>query len=507
MEGDTKKFFGVAAAFALGAITMGLISKYMSSSSAPAVEEETIKPEQAKEKKVTFGPEVLQHEELKDIINLAMKETLEKMMNKNEIKNEKMRPILKHANEPKARRRYSENEEPIYKICFTGGPCAGKTTALSSLISNVAQLGFRPFLVPEAATTLMKAGFLIDNAQFTEMEAIQFQSSLMRLQIFLEDITLEYAAATSNKPVVIFCDRGLMDGKAYVSEKVWQAILDEMGWNEIYLRDSRYDAVIHMVTAADGAEKYYDLDTNEARYEDLEKARVVDQSLQKHWSGHSQLCLIDNNCPSFDEKIKKAERTVLNLLGIPQTTIFNCKYLIYPYKKSSIHVPYEEFEVEEYFLTTNPNQQAKLIKKGTMSAFTYTLETKDFTEDQVITRRRQITAREFLHYYQDKLDHSKVMLVKKRMSFMYRNQHFIIDTFKNIDGKPSLLRIETEVKSEDIEKPVFLKYFREVTDEEEYSTYNMADKSYKLPEKDAEALRVHKLSHKDEEVDEAIDSK
>lgn len=72
------------------------------------------------------------------------------------------------------------------------------------LLSQVSQLGFRPFLVPEAATTLMKAGFLIDNAQFTEMEAIQFQSSLMRLQIFLEDITLEYAAATSNKPVVIF---------------------------------------------------------------------------------------------------------------------------------------------------------------------------------------------------------------------------------------------------------------------------------------------------------------
>lgn len=279
-----------------------------------------------------------------------------------------------------------------------------------------------------------------------------------------------------------------MDGKAYVSENVWQAILDEYGWNEIYLRDSRYDAVIHMVTAADGAEKFYDLDTNEARYEDIEKAVEVDKKLQKNWSGHSQLCLIDNNVPSFDEKTKKAERTVLNLLGIPQTTIFNCKYLIYPYKKSSITVPIEEFDVEEYFLTCAENQQAKLIKKGTLMAFNYTLETKDSVEGQIITRRRQITAREFLHYFQERLDSSKAVLNKKRISFMYENQHFIIDTFENVDHKPSLLRIETEVKSELIKKPGFLKYYREVTDEDEYSNYTMAYKNYKLPVKDAEEL-------------------
>jgi hypothetical protein len=239
------------------------------------------------------------------------------------------------------------------------------------------------------------------------MEAIQFQSSLMRLQMFLEDITLEYAAATSNKPVVIFCDRGLMDGKAYVNPKVWQAILDERGWNEVYLRDARYDAVIHMVTAADGAEKYYDLDTNEARYEDITKAVEVDKLIQKNWSGHSQLCLIDNQVSSFDEKINKVERMVLNFLGIPQTTIFNCKYLIYPFDKSKIDVPYESFDVQEFFLRGNKNQQLKMIKKGNYSAFTYNLETKDFTEDQVITRRRQLTSREFLQYYQERIDTTK----------------------------------------------------------------------------------------------------
>jgi len=31
-----------------------------------------------------------------------------------------------------------------------------------------------------------------------------------------------------------------------------------MGWNEAMIRDERYEAVIHMVTAAHGAEEYYD---------------------------------------------------------------------------------------------------------------------------------------------------------------------------------------------------------------------------------------------------------
>ncbi len=39
-----------------------------------------------------------------------------------------------------------------------------------------------------------------------------------------------------------------------------------MGFNGVQLRDNRYDAVIHLVTAANGAENHYNLN-NAARYE------------------------------------------------------------------------------------------------------------------------------------------------------------------------------------------------------------------------------------------------
>lgn len=40
-------------------------------------------------------------------------------------------------------------------IVLTGGPCAGKTTALSYLYDHITTLGWRVILVPEAATLVL----------------------------------------------------------------------------------------------------------------------------------------------------------------------------------------------------------------------------------------------------------------------------------------------------------------------------------------------------------------
>jgi thymidylate kinase len=452
-------------------------------------QKELSSPSKESKRKVKFDPEVLQQEEMKEIISMTIRETLQNL-ERSSLKDNAGATGNKRMDQ-KMRRRYSENDEPIYKVCFSGGPCAGKTTALTVITSTCEQLGFRTFIVPESATILMKAGFLINNTQFSEMQEIQFQSCLMRLQIFLEDLVLEYAAATSDKPVVVFCDRGLMDGKAYVSQKVWQAILDEMGWNEVYLRDSRYDAVVVMITAANGAEQYYDHNTNEARYEDLEAAKKVDESIQKNWSGHSQLYIIDNNIDSFEAKIEKTKRTVMNLLGAGSSTIFNRKFLLYSFKKDDVKVPSESFEVVEFYLQPVEGQQSKIIQKGNFQSYAYTLETKITKNEQVITRRKQITSREFI--FPRKFDNTKLNLEKSSVSFMYKNQHFIIDTFVNVHGRPSLLRIETEQTSDLIEKPEFLNYYRDVTDEEAYATQYMANKDYKMPVKDYEELLKHNV--------------
>ena len=73
-----------------------------------------------------------------------------------------------------------------------------------------------------------------------------------------------------------------MDSLAFTTDNIWQAILDETGWNTIQLRDRRYEAVIHLVTAADGAREFY----KASNHESVEKAIEKDEKLINAWVGH-----------------------------------------------------------------------------------------------------------------------------------------------------------------------------------------------------------------------------
>ncbi len=119
-----------------------------------------------------------------------------------------------------------------------------------------------------------------------------------------------------------------MDGSAYVDKDQWQGLLDELGVTTIQLRDQRYDAVIHLVTAADGAENFYDSATNEARYESPEEAKEKDMRIREAYLSHPKWFLIDNNCTNFDEKMLNAKMAVHSVLSAPIGEHFDAKYLI-----------------------------------------------------------------------------------------------------------------------------------------------------------------------------------
>ena len=66
---------------------------------------------------------------------------------------------------------------------------------------------------------------------------------------------------------VLLCDRGTMDGAAYIPATVWNKLMERHGSDTLTLRDTRYNAVFHLVTAADGAVEFYGSKTNEIRSE------------------------------------------------------------------------------------------------------------------------------------------------------------------------------------------------------------------------------------------------
>ncbi len=128
------------------------------------------------------------------------------------------------------RKMQDKGEIFLHRICITGGPCAGKTTALAMIQSDQIQLGYFTLMVPEAATILMKGGAMIVSSSFTKVQGLQFQKALLRLQIALESVFYEIGLMIGeDKEVTLLIDRGLMDGSAYVDKQQWKALMDEMG--------------------------------------------------------------------------------------------------------------------------------------------------------------------------------------------------------------------------------------------------------------------------------------
>ena len=119
------------------------------------------------------------------------------------------------------------------------------------------------------------------------------------------------------KDTIVVADRGCMDARAYVSSDIWQAILDQMDWNPVNLSHHRYEAVIHMVSAADGAEDFYTSENNAARYETVQEAKELDHKLQSCYVGHPRHIIIKNYLgESFDYKINRVIEEITQVLDL-----------------------------------------------------------------------------------------------------------------------------------------------------------------------------------------------
>lgn len=64
----------------------------------------------------------------------------------------------------------------------------------------------------------------------------------------------------------------------------------------------------------------------------------------------------------------------------------------------------------------------------------------------------------------------------------------MVETFCNVDGAPSLLRIETTKEGTQIKIPPFVKVLRDVTEDSHYASSSMARVGYKMPEVDKKSI-------------------
>ena len=363
-----------------------------------------------------------------------------------------------------------KKEKKIYKIAITGGPCSGKSTALSYLQEILAQKGYAPLIVSESASELILGGISYKTIDTNQ----NFESYIMKLQIQKEKVYEEAAKhlANANK-VVILCDRGIMDCKAYSTDLQFKQSLDSMKLNEISLRDS-YDAVFHLVTAAIGAEKFYTLQNNKARFESPELAIEKDRATLKAWMGHPHLRVIDNST-DFAGKMHRLKSEILNVIGEEGNFEIERKFLIeYPNIKQLEKMENcQKVDIIQTYLLSNDGQEIRIRQRGQNGNFTYYKTTKqNISKMKRLETEKRISKDEYINLLLN-ADTNKRQIVKTRYCLMHQNQYFEIDIYP-FWNKFAIMEIELRDENQKIHFPKQIKIIKEVTGDENYTNYAIA---------------------------------
>ncbi len=192
---------------------------------------------------------------------------------------------------------------PIF-IVLTGGPGGGKTTLINELRADPAWQK-HILALPEATSVVGQLGI----APWQRL----FERLMVEMRCALED-TLARVLEPGDRRIIL-CHRGTLDSLAFWLEHGWTE--DEFYSYTCTTRDEhyrRYAAVIHLVTAADGAIAHYARWPQAHRPEQPEEAVRLDQRLEHAWGGHLHYRRIGNVGKNWPDKACEAKAIIRTYL-------------------------------------------------------------------------------------------------------------------------------------------------------------------------------------------------
>ena len=358
----------------------------------------------------------------------------------------------------------------ITKIVITGGPSAGKTTGLSWIQNEFTKLGYTVLFVPETATELISGGV----TPWGCGSNLDYQKCQMRLQLEKERLFEQAAKTMKAEKVLIVCDRGTMDNRAYMNELEFSQVLNEVGSDEIQLRDS-YDAVFHMVTAAKGAEKFYTTENNSARTETVEQAAALDDKLIAAWTGHPHLRVIDNST-NFEDKLKRLIAEIRSFLGEPEPMEIERKFLIeYPDIKWLESLPNcRKVDIIQTYLVSGNGDELRVRQRGENGSYICFKTRKRLIDGMKrIELEERLSQEEYMRLLME-ADPTKRPIRKTRYCLTWDNQYFEIDVYPFWKDR-AVAEIELSDENTPIRFPKELKVIREVTDDPTYKNAALAE--------------------------------
>jgi len=357
----------------------------------------------------------------------------------------------------------------ISKIVLTGGPCAGKSTALNWINNYFSKRGYTVLLIPETATELITNGV----APWTCGTSYDYQTFQIRLQKIKEQIFEDAAKTFKSDKILIVCDRGILDNKAYMKNVEFKRVLKEFGTNEIKERDS-YDAVFHLVSAAKGKEKVYTLANNAARTESIEQARELDDKIISAWTGHPHFRIIDNST-EFEGKLERLLKEITSFLGEPEPFEIERKFLIYyPNIKELKKMPNcTKVDITQTYLKSNDDTERRIRVRGIDGDYLYYLtEKRKISNLKRVEIERKLSQEEYFSLLME-ADNKLHTIHKTRYCLSENNQYFEIDIYPEWDNQ-AIMEIELSDENDEIIIPSFIEIINEVTNNDNYKNYQMA---------------------------------
>lgn len=362
----------------------------------------------------------------------------------------------------------------IKRIVLTGGPCAGKTTALVRINEHFTKLGFKVFMIPEVPTMITASGwsYLTDNKAFY----YEGEKVILEMQLALEDKVMRMAE-TCTEPCVIVCDRGAMDISAYISPEMWNELTASCHTcSEQLLNGGRYDAVLHLVSAADGAEKYYTTANNAQRYETADEAglaiaRNLDKKIIQAWTGHPHLRVI-NNGEDFERKMNRVIKEICEVLELPQPIEEERKYIVEVTGELPECI---DSEICQTYLVADPGTEVRLRRSTSSDCHVVNIHTsrRKFSDTEVLVTERQVSNALYESLLQQK-DPYRQTISKRRRSFIYQGQFFELDSY--VSPRSGLVILETKgiASHNDVKFPPFIKVVEDITGDTRYYNHNLA---------------------------------
>ena len=353
----------------------------------------------------------------------------------------------------------------VTKVVITGGPSSGKTECNYKVKEHFEKLGYKVIVIPSVGTALIQCGIYPWDA----VNEDDFERMNLGAKIKLEEIADEAVSNINASKILILCERGTVDVKAYTSNRNFQQMCKEYNTSEEELKNA-YDAVFHLKTVAKGYRDQYK-QVPVYRKEDPDTAIYLDDKVIEAWSGHNNFRIIDAY-PYFEDKMMKLINEISYVLHEEDKAYVEKKYLISMPDVEQLmkNKQCRKVHVKQHYIIDETRQEKEkiVLRRENNKNFYYKVVKKN-----KVKYSNSITADKYINKLED--ENKKFYHIHKdRYYYIFDSRCIKIDVFPFWKDK-AILEVDVLNDRENIKFPKFVHIIEDVTDNEAYKNYYLAE--------------------------------